>query len=157
MKTKQLALLMAVILLLTMLVGCGKDKEAAAPAEVKSDEQQDTPEDSPALPDGIWQTASVTMDAEGNMGPAYHVRFLDGSIVYGHMKDGAFAEDHRDRITSVTETASGVRIQAEASNGVQYSYQSCESDVDVLDYYETWDEAAFPEAYRGGASLFRSN
>lgn len=157
MKTKQLALLMAVILLLTMLVGCGKGKEPAAPAEVKSDEQQDTPEDIPALPDGIWQTASVTMDADGNMAPAYHVRFLDGSIVYGHMKDGAFAEDHRDRITSVTETAAGVRIQAEASNGVQYSYQSCESDGDVLEYFETWNEAAFPEAYRGGASLFRSN
>lgn len=158
MKTKKLALLMAVILLLTMLVGCGKGKEAEAPAAaVRSEEQANIPKESPALPDGIWQTASVTMDADGNMAPAYHVRFLDGSIVYGHMKDGAFAEDHRDRITSVTETAAGVRIQAEASNGVQYSYQSCESDGDVLEYYETWDEAAFPEAYRGGASLFRSN
>ena len=162
MKTKTFALLVAAFLLLTVLVGCGKSKEApetaaSAAAEARSEAPQNIPEESPALPDGMWQTASVTMDAEGNMAPERYVRFADGFIVYGHMKDGAFAEDHRDRIVSLAETASGgVQIQAEASNGVQYSYRTCESDQDVLEYFETWDEAAFPEAYRGGASLSRS-
>lgn len=161
MKKNSMAALAAAILLLTALGGCGKSKEPAETlvpaAEVQSDAPQDIPAESPALPDGTWQTASITMEADGNMVPEYHVRFVDDFIVYGHMKDGAFEEDHKDRIVSLSETAAGVRVQAESSKGVQYSYETCESDRDVLEYYETWDEAVFPEAYRGGASLFRSS
>ena len=56
----------------------------------------------------------------------------------------------------VHDIAGGVRIRALSSNEVQYTYQSCESDAGILEYYETWDEAAFPDMYRGGASLSRN-
>ncbi len=47
------------------------------------------------------------------------------------------------------------KVQAESSNGVPYTYQTSEEDGDMLEYYETWDEEEFPDAYRGGASLSR--
>ena len=50
-----------------------------------------------------------------------------------------------------------MRRQAEAANGVQYTYQTCESDENILEYYETWKEEEFPDMYRGGASLSRSD
>ena len=34
-------------------------------------------------------------------------------------------------------------------------YRTAENDPDVLEYYETWNEAEFPDMYRGGASLSR--
>ena len=90
------------------------------------------------------------------MQPEYYVRFAGADILYGHLKEGRFVLDHADRIVSLGEApAGGVRVQAEASNGVPYTYQTCESDDTVLEYYETWQEAAFPEMYRGGASLSR--
>ena len=90
------------------------------------------------------------------MYPEYYVWFTDTDIIYGHVKDGASVFDHSDRITRLEKTAAGGwRVQAEASNGVRYTYQTCETDSSVLEYYETWDETGFPEAYRGGASLSR--
>ena len=72
------------------------------------------------------------------------------------MKDGAFVPDHADKIILLAENAAGgFKVQAEASNGVRYTYQSCESDDTVLEYFETWNEDEFPEMYRGGASLSR--
>ena len=107
---------------------------------------------------GTWQTASVGYEADGTMQPEYYVCFTDTEILYGHMKDGAFVLDHSDRIVRFEKTAAGgYRVQAEASNGVQYTYQTCESDDAVLEYYETWQEEAFAETYRGGASLSRSS
>lgn len=105
---------------------------------------------------GTWQTASMGYEDDGTMYPEYYVQFTDSDIVYGHMKDDVFTPDHSDRISSSEETGPGVfRIQAEAANGVRYTYQTSESDVDVLEYYETWDGEYFPEMYRGGASLVR--
>ncbi len=105
---------------------------------------------------GTWQTASMrTMDG-GTMAPEYHVRFTDTEILYGYLKDSSFVFDHADGIFRLEENAAGgFTLQAEASNGVRYTYRSSESDSSVLEYYETWDENAFPEAYRGGASLSR--
>ena len=106
---------------------------------------------------GTWQTASMAYEADGTMYPEYYVRFTDSEILYGHMKNGDFIPDHSDKIIHLEMTASdGFKVQAEAANGVQYTYQTSASDRDILEYYETWNEDDFPEMYRGGASLSRS-
>ncbi len=106
---------------------------------------------------GTWQTASMGIEADGTVSPEYYVRFTDSAILYGHGKDGAFVPDHSDRIARLESPAAGrFRVQAEAANGVRYTYQTSESDENVLEYYETWNEKEFPEMYRGGASLSRS-
>ena len=105
---------------------------------------------------GTWQTASVVSEEDGSAHPAYHVRFTDSEILYGHMEDGAFVVDHTDTVSRFEKTAAGgFRILAEAANGVRYTFRTSESDHDVLEYFETWNEADFPESYRGGASLSR--
>jgi hypothetical protein len=106
---------------------------------------------------GTWQTASMAYEADGTIYPEYYVRFTDSEILYGHMKGSDFAADHSDKITLLERTASGrLKIQAESSGGVRYTYLTGESDPDILEYYETWEEESFPDAYRGGASLSRS-
>ncbi len=105
---------------------------------------------------GTWQTASVVSEEDGSAHPEYHVRFTDSEILYGHMKDEAFVVDHTDTISFFEKTAAGgFTIRAEAANGVRYTFRTGESDHDVLEYFETWNEADFPESYRGGASLSR--
>ena len=72
------------------------------------------------------------------------------------MKDGAFVVDRTDTVSCFEKTAAGgFTIRAEAANGVRYTFRTGESDHDVLEYFETWNEADFPESYRGGASLSR--
>ena len=106
---------------------------------------------------GTWQTASMAYEADGTVYPEYYVRFTDSEIVYGHMKGSDFAADHSDKITLLEKTASGgLKVQAESVGGVRYTYLTSESDPDILEYYETWEEESFPDAYRGGASLNRS-
>ena len=103
---------------------------------------------------GTWQTASMVYEEDGTIYPEYYVQFTDTEIKYGHMKDGVFAIDHSDKINLMEQTANGgYKIQAMGSNGVQYTYQTAESDKDILEYYETWKEDEYPDAYRGGASL----
>ena len=112
----------------------------------------------PLSPTGTWQTASMGYLSDGTMSPEFYVRFTDSDILYGHLKDGQFVPDHTDKIVSLAETdKGGLVIQAEAANGVQYTYRTSESDGNVLEYYETWREEEFPDMYRGGASLSRSS
>lgn len=119
---------------------------------------QDASSGAPLPIEGTWQSASMGYEADGSLYPEYYVRFTDTEICYGHLNGGEFIADHADRILSLAKTAAGgIRIQAEASNGVRYTYQTCESDPNVLEYFETWREEDFPEMYRGGASLFRSS
>ena len=107
---------------------------------------------------GTWQTASMNYEADGTIQSAYYVRFTDSEIVYGHLKEGEFVPDHSDKIIRIEETATGgYFVQAEASNGVRYTYQTCLSDTNVLEYYETWQEDDYSEMYRAGASLFRAD
>ena len=74
------------------------------------------------------------------------------------MTDGQFVLDHSDKIVSTEETAAGgFKVQAEASNGVHYTFQTSESNDNVLEYFETWREEEYPEMYRGGASLSKIN
>ncbi|MCR5756268.1 MAG: hypothetical protein K6G30_15825 [Acetatifactor sp.] len=103
---------------------------------------------------GTWQTASMRYEDDGTVFPEYDVQFTDSDIIYGHMKDGIFTQDHADKIISLEATATGgFKVQAKAANGIEYTYRTCENDKDVLEYYETWMEEDFPEMYRGGASL----
>ena len=105
---------------------------------------------------GTWQTASVVSEEDGTAHPAYYVQFTDSEILYGHMKDGAFVIDHTDTVSRFEKNAAGgFKVQAAAANGVQYTFRTSESDNDVMEYYETWNEAAFSDSYRGGASLSR--
>ena len=108
--------------------------------------------------EGTWQSASMAYEADGSLYPEYYVRFTASEIRYGHMKGGDFAVDHADPISLLEKMAAGgFVVQAQSSNGVRYTYRTCESDPNVLEYFETWREEEFPEMYRGGASLFKSN
>ena len=105
---------------------------------------------------GTWQTASVGYEDSGMFQPEYYVRFTSSDILYGHLKAGQFVLDHSDKISLLEATAAGgFKVRAETSAGVRYTYHSSESDESVLEYYETWQEEAFPETYSGGASLSR--
>ncbi len=149
---------LAMALLLT-LGGCSRCEVSTGTEEapvVNTDPVTDSLE--PPSITGTWQTASMGYADDGTMYPEYYVQFTNSDILYGHLKNGQFVLDHSDKIICLEATAAeGVRVQAEASNGIQYTYQTCESDNDVLEYYETWREEDFPEMYRGGASLSRSS
>lgn len=105
---------------------------------------------------GMWQTASVGYEHNGAMYPDFHVQFTDSDIVYGHLEDSKFVFDRSDRIAGLEKNEDGgFRVQGETAGGIQYTYLTSESDENVLEYYETWDEKEFPDKYRGGASLSR--
>ena len=147
------------VLMITLFCSCGKNGHSAGRIESASTAEPVIPTVS-AVPviKGTWQTASMGFDADGRMFPEYYVRFTDAEIIYGHMQDGEFVFDHSDKVAHFEKTdTGGVKVQAEAANGVQYTYQTCESDENILEYYETWKEEEFPDMYRGGASLNRSD
>lgn len=104
--------------------------------------------------DGRWQTASMSYEADGSMQPEFYVEFNEHEIKYGHLKDDEFVVDHADKIESMLFGEKCV-IQATSQNGVKYTYRTSESDSNILEYYETWNEEEYPDAYRGGASLSR--
>ena len=107
---------------------------------------------------GTWQTASIGYEADGEMQPEYYVRFENLQVLYGHMKDGEFITDHVDEISLLDEFSAGMyKIQVETEGGEKYTLQTPEGDKDVLEYYETWNDDEFPDAYRGGSSLTRCN
>ena len=106
---------------------------------------------------GVWQTATMALQGDGSMAPEYHVLFREGQIHYGRLEGTQFYLDHSDAITLLEETGTGVLVQAQAGNGVKYSYRTAESDPDVMEYFETWNEAEFPDMYRGGACLSRTS
>ena len=129
----------------------------AGAEESRTDESFNARNYLPSIP-GTWQTASVTYAADGTMQSEYTVLFTYAGVLYGHVKDGEFVIDHADRISSFERNAAGgYKVKAVSLNGVRYSYQTCESDADILEYFETWEEAAFPDMYRGGASLMKAN
>ncbi len=70
------------------------------------------------------------------------------------MSGEEFVLDHSDKIVSSKITSrGGYIVKAESDNGYQYTYQSAESDPDILEYYETWNEIEFSDKYIGGKSL----
>lgn len=105
---------------------------------------------------GTWQTASIGYEADGEMQPEYYVQFGDDEIIYGHMFNKEFVPDHFDSISQFEELQNGgYKIQAESENGVKYTYQSAEGDINILEYYGTWNEDEFSENYSGSSSLSR--
>jgi hypothetical protein len=142
-KTIQISFMMIVsaLLLMTALTGCDKDRKTSSGSSAN-------------MVPGMWQTASMGYEYYGTLQPEYYVQFTNSEIIYGHMKDGAYVPDHSDRIIRLEETAPGIfKVQAESANGTHYTYQTCESDHSVMEYYGTWSEEEFPETYSVGASL----
>ncbi len=172
MKNRLIKIFVSGLVMMTVIAGCGKTNDAASPAVADATspagadaktaivaETADATETAEPLPviDGTWQTASIVSEEDGSAYPEYHVQFTDTAIQYGHMKDGEFVPDHSDQIVIYEEISEGrFKVKAESSKGVQYTYQTSESDKDVLEYYETWDEAEFADKYSGGASLSRT-
>ena len=145
--TIQISFMMVVsaLLLMTALTGCDKIQKTATGSSANM------------IP-GMWQTASMGYEYYGTLQPEYYVQFTNSEIIYGHMKNGAFAPDHSDRIIHLEETAPGIfKVQAESANGAHYTFLTCESDNCVMEYYGTWSEEEFPETYSIGASLSSCN
>lgn len=172
MKNRLIKIFISGLVMMTVIAGCGKTNDAASPAGLDATspagadaetavvaETADATETATPFPviDGTWQTASIVSGEDGSAYPEYHVQFTDTAIQYGHLKDGEFVPDHSDQIVVYEEISEGCfKVKAESSNGVQYTYQTSEGDKDVLEYYETWDEAEFADKYSGGASLSRT-
>ena len=141
--TIQISFMMIVsaLLLMTALTGCDKIQKTATGSSANM------------IP-GMWQTASMGYEYYGTLQPEYYVQFTNSEIIYGHMKNGEYVPDHSDRIIRLDEIAPGeFKVQAESSNGAHYTYLTCESDHDVLEYYGTWSEEEFPETYSISSSL----
>ena len=138
MKLKKTILLALSLIMALGTMGCGtKNEDEAATSDT-------------------WQTASIGYEVDGEMQPEYYVQFSDSEIVYGHMENNEFVPEYSDSISSYEETAEGgYKIQAESESGVQYTYQSAEGDVDILEYYSTWNEDEYADNYSGSSSLSR--
>lgn len=112
---------------------------------------------SDAIP-GTWQTASMSSNAEGTLAPSRYIQFTSADIKYGQMKDGAFVEEYSDKITKLEKTAAGgFIVQAEAANGVKYTFKTSDTDVNTMEYYETWTESEYAEKYSASGSITKSN
>ena len=112
---------------------------------------------SDAIP-GTWQTASMSSNADGTLAPSRYIQFTSADIKYGQMKDGAFVEEYSDKITKLEKTAAGgFIVQAESSNGVKYTFKTSDTDVNTMEYYETWTESEYAEKYSASGSITKSN
>ena len=112
---------------------------------------------SDAIP-GTWQTASMSGNADGTLAPSRYIQFTSADIKYGQMKDGAFVEEYSDKITKLEKTdAGGFIVQAEAANGVKYTFKTSDTDVNTMEYYETWTESEYAEKYSASGSSTTSN
>ena len=112
---------------------------------------------SDAIP-GTWQTASMSSNADGTLAPSRYIQFTSADIKYGQMKDGAFVEDYSDKITKLEKTAAGgFIVQAEAANGVKYTFKTSDTDVNTMEYYETWTESEYAEKSSASGSITKSN
>ena len=112
---------------------------------------------SDAIP-GTWQTASMSSNADGSLAPSRYIQFTSADIKYGQMKDGAFVEEYSDKITKLEKTAAGgFIVQAEAANGVKYTFKTSDTDVNTMEYYETWTESEYAEKYSASGSITKSN
>ena len=107
---------------------------------------------------GTWQTASMSGNADGTLAPSRYIQFTSADIKYGQMKDGAFVEDYSDKITKLEKTAAGgFIVQAEAANGVKYTFKTSDTDANTMEYYETWTESEYAEKYSASGSITKSN
>ena len=121
--------------------------------DVVETEEAGEPADASSL-SGTWQTASII--PEDKKYSAWHyVQFTDTEINYGSLTDdGKFELDYADKIDSIKEVSDGIyQVKAQSEKGRKYTYQTCEDDDTIMEYYGTWDENEFANTYSGGASL----
>lgn len=106
--------------------------------------------------DGMWATASMVPDENGDVQPEWYVEFVGYAINYGHMDGDEFVVDHSDDVQlQMSDSAGNLFVQAETADGIQYTYKISDDDKDVLEYYETWNEDEYADTYSGSASLSR--
>lgn len=106
--------------------------------------------------DGMWATASMVPDENGDVQPEWYVEFEGYAINYGHMEEDKFVVDHSDDVQcQMSDSDGNLFVQAENADGIQYTYRVSEDDKDVLEYYETWNEDEYADTYSGSASLSR--
>ena len=171
MKRKIVALLALTIVLGT--VGCGASKEEGSDVTTQAittiepsvsvdtnsseTETENVKSDTVAI-DGIWQCVTIS-DEEKEYASLYYVQFTSSEINYGHMTDdGDFVIDYSDKITLFECVAPGFyTIQAENSNGNQYTYQTAEDDNTIMNYYGSWNEDEFADTYSASSSLMKMN
>ncbi len=105
---------------------------------------------------GTWQTGSMGYEYNGTTQAMYYVKFTKNNIKYGHMNGNKFVLDHQDKIAKTKKLATGgYRIQATTADGVKYMYQSAVSDMNALEYYDTWDTSDLGNHYYGTSSLWK--
>ncbi len=126
---------------------------SSAKADAKTDAKTDSKSNGAAVVDGTWQTASIGYIDGDDMQPNWYVVFTGSTVDYGHKKNGEFVLDHSDKISSSEKTSNGVKIQAQTSDGAQYTLKTAEGDADTLEYYSTWEESSFADSYSGSSSL----
>lgn len=106
--------------------------------------------------DGMWATASMVPDENGDVQPEWYVEFEGYAINYGHMEGDKFVVDHSDDVQcQMSDSDGNLFVQAENADGIQYTYRVSGDDKDVLEYYETWNEDEYADTYSGSASLSR--
>lgn len=106
--------------------------------------------------DGMWATASMVPDENGDVQPEWYVEFVGYAINYGHMDGDKFVVDHSDDVQlQMSDSSGNLFVQAETADGIQYTYKISDDDKDVLEYYETWNEDEYADTYSGSASLSR--
>lgn len=129
-KNMKKVLLTALIILSVGTVGCGSKTDedvtiiggADGPTSIflaSKTEEEITDDLALAIP-GTWQTASVGYIDGEDMQPEYYVQFTEAEVNYGHMKDGAFALDHSDKISEI-EKMLMTNIKLRRSLPVEYS------------------------------------
>ncbi|MBP3754776.1 MAG: hypothetical protein J6I66_07955 [Lachnospiraceae bacterium] len=106
--------------------------------------------------DGMWATASMVPDENGDVQPEWYVEFEGYAINYGHMEGDKFVVDHSDDVQcQMSDSDGNLFVQAENADGIQYTYRVSGDDKDVLEYYETWNEDEYADTYSGSTSLSR--
>ncbi len=165
----QIRAILTIMLCPLLLTGCvpqdttgnvigGSDGPTTIYLASKDDKGESENSDADSFLAGTWVSASQGYEYYGTPQAMYYVRFAGTDINYGHMKDGGFVLDHTDTASRIEQIpGGGYIVQAKTADGGEYTYRSEEGNRDTLCYYETWNEADFPDAYRGGSSLSRSH
>lgn len=135
------------------LASSAGSEASTAASSAKTDAKTDSKSNGAAVVDGTWQTASIGYIDGDDMQPNWYVVFTGSTVDYGHKKNGEFVLDHSDKISSSEKTSNGVKIQAQTSDGAQYTLKTAEGDADTLEYYSTWEESSFADSYSGSSSL----
>lgn len=138
-------------------LGDNQDQTALSASE-NPDANKDSESSGFEMIPGTWQTASMASNPDGTVTPSHFIKFTEDGIEYGQMKDGAFVKEYTDKITKFDKTeGNGFIVQAESSTGVKYTYKTSATDVNTMEYYETWEESQYSEKYSASGSITKAN